>query len=402
MKKELTAQDLELICSTLTSGAYTMEIQTEGGVNQKNSGEFLADHNKPYSLVLVNYLNNYIENYQVDYIIDFSGKMELREFSAIEFCLTFNEDGSIRQLFEEQKRKRLWGLNLFFSERRKIKILFKKHLFFKKQIQHLPCDNYLMFFGDSKLNRKVEIQLFNHKKHIIDFQIAVEEKTARNIAKQKYYMSKLSFCNFDSIEFPNEYFTKNQKVLIHSHLPGESNLKKKRVLFGKFISEMLQKTGQKEKLQNSIFLEQTIEKIRQIDSALKRNKLNSLVNKLDLNQEIVFALSFGRIDSIFKNKLLCTDFSLTNSNVPILFDLFYQMIDELIETKFYSKQELHSLIHEKIKVYGIEEFISKEQIDENLYFILFAIDYCASNPNSSIFNILERFTFETNDYLCAS
>jgi hypothetical protein len=400
MKKELSTQDLELICSAICPGAFTVEIQSQTGNKQMISGEFLADHNKPNSLLLVNYLNTSKQHFEHDFIIDFSGKMNLKEYNVLEFYLNFHEDESIQHLFEEQKKKRLWGLNLIFSRKKKFKIFFKKQLFFKKQMEHLPCDNYLIYFGNSKYERKLEIQLFSQKKHVIDFQIANDEQTAARIALQKHFMSKLSFCNFESIELPNEYFTKNPKALIHSHILGERNLKKKKALFGKFISEIYQKTGRTENLQNSIFLDETREKIMQLDSLEKRNKLK-YINNIDLNQEIVFAWSFGNIDFSFKNKLLCSDFSLSNPNAPILSDFFYQILDSLSETKLSSQQELFSLILEKAEEFGILEFISELQLEIKLYFTLFVLNYCASNPSSKNFTLLELLRSSKNDYLTA-
>ncbi len=98
---------------------------------------------------------------------------------------------------------------------------------------------------------------------------------------------------------------------------------------------------------------------------------------------------------------LKNNFSLSNPNAPILSDFFYQILDSLHETKFSSQQELFSFILEKAEEFGILEFISELQLEIKIYFTLFVLNYCASNPCSKNFTLLELLSSSKNDYLKA-
>ena len=86
----------------MVPGNFKVDIDSTFGNAQKCSGEFLADYNKPNSLVLVvDHYSDLLSN-DYDYVVDLSHKIkELDQYDKTDFTIKFNKDGSIQYLFEE-------------------------------------------------------------------------------------------------------------------------------------------------------------------------------------------------------------------------------------------------------------------------------------------------------------
>lgn len=389
MKKEISQADLELIVATIVPGAFHLEIISQFYKTQRNSGEFLADYNKPSSLVLVNYIEKNELPYAYDYIIDFSDKSICYEnYKMKEFVLKLNIDGSIQFLRELEKTKYSWQLNFFKSKEKKIKVYFKEAIFFQKQIQHLPCDNFWIHFGNSFQDRKINIALYENNFQVLEMKLGFNEEQIEAISRQKHFMSKLSFCDFNYLALPNEYFSKNPKLLTNSIIISEKNDKKLKYLFVNFLAEISNKTGSTQTILNSNYWNELWKNVLKIKNPKQRELLIDFSEKIDPLEQIDFCYSFGRLDEVCGNKLVCKDLIQAKSEAPLFFDFFHQLINELTHLEIQNQLELDKFLNKKGIEYNLIDYLETNKYSLTKYFNLFLLDYLSVNYDVKILNLL--------------
>ncbi|MFN5418091.1 MAG: hypothetical protein ACK5B9_13615 [Flavobacteriia bacterium] len=389
MKKEITPSDLELIVSTLVPGAFHLEIISQFNKIQSNSGEFLADYNKPSSFVLVNFLEENVFSYAYDYIIDFSKKSNSHEnYKVKEFVLKLNKDGSIQFLRELDKKDKIWKLNFFKSKERRFKVYFKESIFFQKQIQHLPCDNFWIHFGNSFQDRKINISLYEKNSQILEMKMAFNQEQIEVISKQKHLMSKLSFCDFNYLALPNEYFSKNPKLLIHSIIISEKNDNRLKQLFANYLTEINEKTGHTLTILNSNYWNELWQKINKVTNPELKELLINFSEKIDSMEQIDFCYSFGKIEHTCDDKLVCADLSSVNSEAPLFFDFFHQIINELAHLNIQNQLEIDKFLNKKGIEYNLINFLDTNNFPFTKYFNLFLLDYISTNYFEKNFNFV--------------
>lgn len=401
MKEELHVKDYDLICSTLVSGSYSLDIYSSIHEIKSKEATITDFQGNPSSMIFLNQQEYLVFADDYDYIIDFSNNIGWlpSNYHKTEFVLTFNTDGSICCMYETDKKLKHLKQG---AKEKKISVYYKSHLFFHKQIKHLPCDNYLISFGDSENSRHIQITLYLKNQHIIDLKIAYDHDTLFEIYKQKYFMSKLSFYDFETISFPHEYFSKNQKIVINSVLHTESIKKQTRDLFAAFLEETYSKSRIFETIRNSKFYVELTSNMGKIQNVTLRENLKQVLQRIPVDEKMNFCLSFGKIEHVLNAKLVCSDLTDAQFNAPFLADFFYQFIEEMKGETFNTKADLRAFLNAKVTDYGLSDFLSDKEVNVETYFYLFLVYFVSNKPFFANVQLLNQFVLMQENFQKAS
>jgi hypothetical protein len=379
MREELHTQDYDLICSTLVSGSYRYDNYFDLQKIESRKSHYDEFQHKPSSLVFIHSTKRIDLTNKYDYFIDLTGLIQMPSvYQRKEFVLTFNIDGSLRCMYQANKKlNHLKKVSSF----KKITVFSKTNLFFEKQIRHLPCDNYLIYFGGWKENRRIQISLFVKSQLVIDVQIAHNKEEISRIYKQKYMMTKLSFYDFQTIDIPHEYFCKNQRIVINSviHKSTTTNydfLKN----FSIYLTEVTDKTIVCDSIRSSKFYADMLIRIGTIQDKLVKEMLFVYLNNISMFEEFYFCLSIEKLEQQGEVKLVCSDLTEANFNAPMFSDFFFQIIKEIKSKSFTSILELQKYLDEQVELFGISSLVSKHNIDIQTYFSLFLIYFTSKRP----------------------
>jgi hypothetical protein len=217
--------------------------------------------------------------------------------------------------------------------------------------------------------------------HIIDLKIAYNHKTLYEIYRQKYFMSKLSFYDFESIEIPHEYFSKNQRIVINSVSHKTKVLPDLREHFSRYLTEITDKTATQESIRKSTFYAEMLTRIGTIQDKLAKELLHAYLTKIPMHEHFYFGLSFEKLEQQSLQKLACSDLTEANFHAPLLSDFFFQIIEEMKLESFTEILDLQKYLENQVDKYDLRTLINRYNVDVLAYFRLFVIYYMTKKPH---------------------
>ena len=406
MCNQISKLDIELIISLITTKSFNYEIKSKFEGKQKGTGEFFADHNRPCPFVLVNYDSkmNKRDFLKYDFIINFSeNKVPNSTYKKQNFTILMN-NGEISYLHRTQHENNQSNIKYYNSKEINFEIYYQESLFIEKQIENLPCDDYLVYFCGKGLDKKIEIKLYFQNAQILDMKIASNDKQIEHLSRHKHFMSKLSFCDFETIKIPSEYFVKNNKLLIQNSINKDFNKFEFKKIIPSFFDEVIAKTENMQIIFQSDFWSKIICEIENMENYEAKIKVQKIVSKINVFEKINFSLSLGKFDGIIQEKenfkFVYTDLSEANNCMPIFSDFFYILVDSLKNKKIDLNFSMEDFLNKKFKEFNLAKIADDKQIDLKLHFELFLIYYYLRFKDEIIFNYL--FSIENNTLLKAS
>lgn len=263
-------------------------------------------------------------------------------------------------------------------------IYYKQELKINQILNQIAYNDYSIFMGTPGSNRTMLIELSTNGNTTHFVKIPSDEKSAKAVAKEKINLQVAAIKEFKSFNIPVIQDNRFKDVLVTVNLkPLKSQrLNKITKQHGLALNEMTFQTARFYHLKSSTYWENLVTKLSYLRGAERYKKVTSqliqLKKELSNISTIYTSLAHGDFTPwnmyIDGEKLYLYDWEQSNTELPLLYDLFHFHFQTGVLSKRISFQEIkNNIIKSCNNNDQITEIIRAYDIDVEVYFKMYLL-----------------------------
>ena len=348
-------------------------------------------------------------------------KVFVDDNSAVEFSYISNQDGTIRWIYPKQL-KEPYFLNFYSTSSFRARVLSTviKLAFFTNQSHYVksgdlklnilensllgkvlhkyPHTGFSIFTGTVGENRKAVIEIHNEKQIFVFVKIALTKAAKILVNNESKCLKYLNSFEFNTIVVPKLLSNNKQDTI------GLSNIKPKKFqqnstltdIHVKALFELYAKSNSQMKWTDLNALCESKDKAKSLlcdftlVNDLEKGRIQDLANKILLlvnmleekNDEVPVAISHGDFtpwNMYSSNSILhLFDWELSQSNIPLMFDLFHFTFQSEIMIKHAKYIEISNELNKLIQMKSTQKLIDRYSVDFNknyMFYLVYNVAY---------------------------